>query len=280
MSSRDKIETHGKARLHGVEMPKQLDFTSKKLYDEYIRFKTLTKKILSCYEGLEEKYQVDKVLMWMGPEACVKHANHPFDGDDVEKMAPLWLFFDGICAKKEGTEGSWNASRMKLKFVKQQADETVDQFYDRIRELLQQCEYPDDISRIMETEALKYGFKDVKILEKVYALPKTATSTQVLETARAAEAAQRHLREVDKVRQEIMQCSDSTCKHNTDELRRTRTRQINCTKCGHTHPPKRCPAFGKKCNRCKQINHFERCCRAFNCEAGNRTAKKTCETTA
>ncbi len=144
-AARDKIEASAKAKLHGVEMPKQLDFTSKKLYNEYIRFKTLTKKILTCYEGLDEKYLVDKVLMWMGPDACVKHTNHPFPDDDSQRLTPMWALFDGICAKKDGTEGSWNASRMKLRFMRQKAEENVDKFYDRIRDILQQCEYEEAI---------------------------------------------------------------------------------------------------------------------------------------
>ncbi len=116
--TRDKIETSAKAKLHDVEMPKQLDFTSKKLYNEYIRFKTHSKKILTCYKGLDEKHLVDKVLMWMGPDACVKHANHPFPDSNNQKLTPMWDFFDGICAKKDGIKGSWNASRMKLRFMK------------------------------------------------------------------------------------------------------------------------------------------------------------------
>ncbi len=110
MADRNKIEAAAKAKLHGVTMPTQINFTSKRLYHDYIRFKTLTKKILECYDGIDEEHQVNKVLMWMGPDACVKHSNHPFTGDNAKKLDPLWEFFDGICAKKEGSEGSWNAS--------------------------------------------------------------------------------------------------------------------------------------------------------------------------
>ena len=67
------IEQAARARLHGVEMPKRLDFNAKKLHHEYLCFKTLAKKVLDCYEGLEDSIKVNKVLMWMGPEACVKH---------------------------------------------------------------------------------------------------------------------------------------------------------------------------------------------------------------
>ena len=38
------IEQAARARLHGVEMPKRLDFSAKKLHHEYLCFKTLAKK--------------------------------------------------------------------------------------------------------------------------------------------------------------------------------------------------------------------------------------------
>ena len=59
------IEQAERARLHGVEMPKRLDFTSKKLHHEYLCFQTLAKKVLECYDGLEDSVQVNEVLMWM-----------------------------------------------------------------------------------------------------------------------------------------------------------------------------------------------------------------------
>ena len=34
-----------------------------------------------------------------------------------------------------------------------------------------------------------------------------------------------------------------------------------CGQCDTNHPPKKCPAFGKKCNFCKKYNHFARVCK-------------------
>ena len=65
----------------------------------------------------------------MGPEACVKHELHPFPPGDKEKLDPLWNFFDNLCSKKEGFQGSWDAARMTLKFMKQEIGESVDIFY-------------------------------------------------------------------------------------------------------------------------------------------------------
>ena len=35
-----------------------------------------------------------------------------------------------------------------------------------------------------------------------------------------------------------------------------------CSKCNLTHAYKDCPAFGKKCHKCDNKNHFSSCCRS------------------
>jgi hypothetical protein len=33
-----------------------------------------------------------------------------------------------------------------------------------------------------------------------------------------------------------------------------------CPKCGTSHPPRACPAYGRKCKKCGKNGHFEKCC--------------------
>ena len=254
-------------------MPKRLDSTSKKLHHEYLCFKTLAKKVLECYDGLEDSVKVNKVLMWMGPEACVKHELHSFPPGDKDKLEPLWNFFDNLCSKKEGCEGSWNAARMTLKFMKQEKGESVDIFYGRIRDVLHQCEYDPEIQKVLEAETLKYGLTNTKIIEKVYALQKDADANRVLDTARAEEQAQTHIREVEKIRRDYNLGETKSA----EELRQTKERvskksktssdghtknQYDCKRCGRKHGPKQCPAFGKECSKCKRKGHFAEQCRS------------------
>ncbi len=35
---------------------------------------------------------------------------------------------------------------------------------------------------------------------------------------------------------------------------------FDCKKCGKSHKPKSCPAFGKTCNKCNKPNHFANVC--------------------
>jgi len=270
--ARAKVIKAAQAQLYGVEMPKKIDFKSKTLYNDYQMFKTLTQRILKYYDGLEEKWQVDMVLLWMGPDAVMKHTRHPFTDGEQEEMEPLWTFFDSICIKQDGTEGSWNAARMRLKFMKQGDKEAVDVFYGRIRDVLNQCEYPDAASRLMEAETLKYGLSNTRVLEKVYALRKDATTEQILEATRAEEDAQRHMREVEKIKKD----HHLTETRSTEELRKGQknrygrkgkpqqkdSKPYNCSRCGRNHAPRKCPAFGKTCAKCKRTGHFADVCRA------------------
>lgn len=43
-----------------------------------------------------------------------------------------------------------------------------------------------------------------------------------------------------------------------------------CRKCGKSHPPRPCPAFGVSCQKCGKLNHY-----AKMCESAQATYKKT-----
>ena len=48
-----------------------------------------------------------------------------------------------------------------------------------------------------------------------------------------------------------------------------------CGKCGMSHPPRKCPAWGKKCHKCGNKNHFSTCCRSKQSGARNRKSSST-----
>ena len=77
-------------------MPKEVRFQCQKATPHIIVLQNFGKK------GLEDSVKVNKALMWMGPEACVKQEQHQFLPGDKGKLEPLWNFFDNLCSKKEG----------------------------------------------------------------------------------------------------------------------------------------------------------------------------------
>lgn len=55
--------------------------------------------------------------------------------------------------------------------------------------------------------------------------------------------------------------------HKEQRKKKTFTKQKDqkeksCGKCGSSHKPKSCPAFGKSCNNCGRSNHYARCCKS------------------
>ena len=44
--------------------------------------------------------------------------------------------------------------------------------------------------------------------------------------------------------------------------KREKSTESKCAKCGGSHKPKSCPAYGKTCPNCGKDNHFSKCCNA------------------
>ena len=129
------------------------------------------------------------------------------------------------------------------------------------------------MAKSLEAETLKYGLTNAKIVEKVYALPKDAGANRVLDTARAEEQAQTHIREVEKIRrdhnpgetksaEELKGQKNPYIKKPKDSSDGRTKSQYNCTRCGRKHSPKQCPAYGKECSKCKRKGHFAEQCRS------------------
>ena len=67
-----------------------------------------------------------------------------------------------------------------------------------------------------------------------------------------------------------------TFKHRKGQGHRAKGSQGKiCGKSGMSHPPRECPAWGKKFHKCGNKNHFSTCCRSKQSGAGNR---KSCST--
>ena len=66
-----------------------------------------------------------------------------------------------------------------------------------------------------------------------------------------------------------------TFKQRKGQGQRAKSKGKICGKCGTSHPPRECPAWGKKCHKCGNKNHFSTQCRSKQSGAGNR---KSCST--
>ena len=66
-----------------------------------------------------------------------------------------------------------------------------------------------------------------------------------------------------------------TFKQRKGQGHRARTKGKICGKYGMSHPPRECPAWGKKCHKCGNKNHFSTQCRSKQSGGGNRKSRST-----
>ena len=88
---------------------------------------------------------------------------------------------------------------------------------------------------------------------------------KALEVCRAAEASQEHLHDIGTVNPPEHHVEAVNTRQKQQQPTRNRSPEVflnaKCSRCGYQHGPKRCPATGKTCHRCKGTGHFSHVCR-------------------
>ena len=116
------------------------------------------------------------------------------------------------------------------------------------------------------------GLECARLREKIVTKGSDITLEKVIELCRADELSKYRKKEegssefskIEQITRNQIPTRDNKGSNNRSGLRR-------CTFCGYNHKARKCPAYGKKCNRCYKMNHFQRCCMmkavsGVNCE--------------
>lgn len=98
---------------------------------------------------------------------------------------------------------------------------------------------------------------------------------KALDICRANEITQSHMKALQEESDIAVNKIDKTkprAKQDSMQPRSARKDSEECARCGYSHEPKKCPAYGKVCNECSRKNHFGRMCKTPK-QKGN--SKKT-----
>lgn len=142
----------------------------------------------------------------------------------------------------------------------QQIQETVDQYFVRLRKLAETCQFgvaEDEMIR----DRLVLGCKDKAARARLFREPNVDLKKAV-EALRISETTMEQLRQLDEsMEQEAIHSLSEKAKWKKDKP--VPKNIINCKYCGRTHAQQKelCPAFGKLCHKCKKANHFQGVCR-------------------
>ena len=177
----------------------------------------------------------------------------------------------------------WNHIDEMYSNIRQGKQETTNQLDQHIKILVERCGYTTENEKKQHRLELLFHatkhFEVKKWVRSQTAQNETVTFDKLLKHAKQHKVTIKDLHwqkpsggvamatTIDEIR---------TFKHRKGQGQRAKCNQGKiCGKCGMSHPPRECPAWGKKCHKCGNKNHFSTQCRSKQSGAGNRKSHST-----
>ncbi|UYV69971.1 K02A2.6-like, partial [Cordylochernes scorpioides] len=160
--------------------------------------------------------------------------------------------------------------RFKFNQMKQKEDESFNDFLTRIKLQIAKCKYA-----VMSVELLKdrivVGIINNEIRERLLS-EADLNLEKATQICIACENATNQMKLVlsDSDKQVVVTKMNSKKWEDRKEPRKENTTNQshkiieNCRNCGRSHKINQCPAYQKRCNKCKKLNHFANLCRSKN----------------
>ena len=236
-----------------------------------------TAEISENWKIWKEKYANYSIISRLDREsqeyqlAMFKHAI----GDDGLKVIKTFSYAAGEdpndwCVVKENMEkyciGEVNEIYERYCFNKRDKlpTESIDSFVAELKTLAKTCNFCDCLRNSLIRDRIVLGVKKENTTRKLLRV-RDLTLNRCIDICRSEEV------KLLSEPMDIHQVKPKTKKPTTPEETSSAQpgRKIACTFCGYEHAPekKKCPAWGKTCNRCKEKNHFAKKCLVYSIES-------------
>jgi hypothetical protein len=246
-----------------IKAPGQLDFSSaSEAWDEW-RKRFLRYRSASGLIDKSQQRQIDTLIYVMGPDAekiinqvTVRATTADEVGDETVFVRTL----DGFTSYFQPRDNTLHYSILFSVRV-QGSEESNEEFIRALYELVAKCGWPEEQQRLMLRARILAGMKD-KELSRELQLDEGVEIAAIKSKMRAKEIILRNQKaeidgELANSQATVAAVHRGPVKNKSDK----RDNVVDCTYCGSTHVRGRCPAYGKRCNNCKQFNHFSRVCK-------------------
>ena len=205
-----------------------------------------------------DKLKVNMLLHCAGPEAIEEYSHFVFnEGESNERYADVCKKFKELC------EGARNVIYERLVFNQrnQKEGERIDNFVSELKRLSLTCEF-GDLRDSLIRDRIVGGVSSDELRGELLKKP-DLTLQSAHDYSRTFEAA-----ELQKFKFNLPTNASTECPSGIHFVRKSkgqdRTTAHSCKFCGYKHPftpPSRCPAFGKRCIKCKKEGHFAQVCK-------------------
>ncbi len=143
--------------------------------------------------------------------------------------------------------------RLELAAITQQESENVEDFVCRLRSKAKSCSFTQDQKDDHITFQLIKGIKWPEARRKLIGKGNNLTLDDAIKLAQDFQATLANMSVFEN------NSIGAVRRHNNMGKN---TQRNECQYCGTKHPPRKCPAYGKKCAKCKRFNHYEKMCKS------------------
>lgn len=257
----------------GIRAPEALNFTQvhelwaewKKKFQRYRTVVELDKK--------SQAQQISTLIYIMGDEAESIYEQLVYaEGKSKDNYADVLEAFERHFMPRS------NHLHYRVQFHSrnQHPGESVDAYIQELHQLAAKCEFTDKEDSLRDR--LLSGMSD-KQLSVELQLREDLTLPYVIEKMKAKAILVSNIRKEKAVaavhkttgfsrsssytsnRRQTTPITTSSNQHYAGEHKsQSSAQQRNCKSCKTTHPPRKCPAFGKTCRKCGKKNHFAKAC--------------------
>jgi len=207
--------------------------------------------LASRAENLPDKNKVAMFLSSIGDEGLHIYNTFVFDDEALrDNYATVKQKFVDYCSPHK------NVVFERYNFWKttQSVGETIDAFVTTLRLHAKTCQFEQHRDSMLR-DRIVLGCNDVRLQERLLREP-DLTLCKAINICRAAEATKEQIRT-------IKSASGTATAQTVNEVQKHRSvkqEKSTCQKCGTTHSPRSCPAYGKQCNWCSGWSHYEVMC--------------------
>ncbi|CAI9721422.1 Hypothetical predicted protein [Octopus vulgaris] len=230
-----------------------MDWGSDDILEAFKKFKQKTQLAFKSFlKDTTDDEKVSYILLWSGNKGIDLFNSWDMSESDCNNPDTLLEKFERHLEPRS----NHRIHRYEFQGLKQDPQETIDNFQSRLKNVAEKCKFKDREERIVDQLIWGCAHKEV---QKSLIGKDALQLVEAVDTARAFEATTKQMASFSLQTSSLDSSVDTVSRHRT-LTHKQRTYQY----CGTEHEfnnRKKCPAFGTHCKACGKLNHWEKMCR-------------------